>query len=411
MSLRRLALLKHILYAALLLVFLLSATEVGLRIAVLRGALPPGIVPTDELTVPCWQCHHQLKPLASLAGENPDTGRPVEISTNSFGLRGPEIAVPKPTGVYRIVCLGDEHVLAPGTELALTFCERLRTILQPRTSFTVEVVNAGVPGYCPLLSYLQVKHSLLALQPDLMVLNFDMSDVADDQNYRRNTQINDAGVPISCPNSELEPHMASTAQLLDEQFLTVKWGKTLLEKLPIRASGESNDIYAPRGRYAWLADNPPDWDLYTEQALSPIEKLRETCDQSFVGFVVATAPAPWQVSSQASSGPGVREKTGIGKGAVLTNRRPFDVVAGYLEKRAIPFCDASPAFAAADQPERLFLKNAAELSPDGHALYAEQLAAFLVRSVPGIWNRGANESESTPLPPRMATRDSDGLGL
>ena len=408
MSLRPFALLKHILYAALLLVFTVSATEVGLRVYMLRSACLPGTAAVDQLTSPCWQSHHQLKPLQAITTQQPDTGETVALKTNSFGLRGPEIAVPKPPGVYRIVCLGDEHILALGSQQSQTLCERLRESLQLRTQFSVEVVNAGVPGYCPLLSYLQVKHSLLALQPDLLILNLDMSDIADDQKYRRSTQIDAAGIPLACPHAALESQAPTLAQKIDDQFLTVRWCKSLLERLPLHADGDAADIHAISGRYAWLADNPPDWELYTAQALSPIEQLRAACDATYVSFVVATYPAPWQVAPHASSGPGVRKQAGIADDAVFKNRAPFEAVARYLEKRAIPFCDASPAFTNTPHPEILYLNNAPEFSAEGHALYANELAAFLVRSISGVWSRDSEGSPpATPLP-RMTTRDGSG---
>jgi hypothetical protein len=80
------------------------------------------------------------------------------------------------------------------------------------------------------------------------------------------------------------------------------------------------------------------------------------------------------------------------------------LIAAYLEQRGIPYCDASPAFQASAQPEKLFLTNAAELSSEGHSLYAQELAAFLVRSVPGIWKREPEGSEASPPPRPIAER-------
>jgi hypothetical protein len=130
-----------------------------------------------------------------------------------------------------------------------------------------------------------------------------------------------------------------------------------------------------------------------------------------VSFVVATYPAPWQVSPAASSGPGVRENAGVAEGAVFTSRAPFDAVASYLEKRAIPFCDASPAFTASAEPEKLYLENAPEFSPAGHSLYADQLAAFLLRSIPGVWTRDPEGSQRADPPPPMAAREGAARGL
>lgn len=396
----RLAWLKHVLYAILLLVFFACATEVGLRVYDLRtGEITTDVSEAEGLVVNCWQMHHRLKPLANVTAHNPDTGEPIRVRINSHGLRGPEVGVPKPPGVYRIVCLGDEHTLAAAVDRSHTFCEQLRLLLQRRTRLTVEVLNAGVPGYCPLLSYLQVKHSLLALQPDLLILNFDMSDVADDSLYRRHTRIGSDGAPLACPNGRVETNKQSAVERIDDQFFIVKLSKSSLDLLQddSKRSDDASDIHAQRGKYAWLKDNPPDWRIYIQQALSPIERLKQLADRGFLKLVVTTYPTPWQVSPAASSGGGVRSAAGVAQDALFESRRPFEIVAEYHRRRDIPFCDVSPAFKLAEQREQLYLANADEFSPRGHAAFARELASFLVEHLPNVWGRDPLESQPAEL--------------
>jgi hypothetical protein len=56
----------------------------------------------------------------------------------------------------------------------------------------------------------------------------------------------------------------------------------------------------------------------------------------------------------------------------------------------------SNTFVKASQPERLFLKNAAAYSNEGHALYARQLAEFLLQQLPGA--APASPEYSPPQP-------------
>jgi hypothetical protein len=42
---------------------------------------------------------------------------------------------------------------------------------------SVELVNGGVDSYAPILSYFQFEHDLVRLSPDLLVLNFDNSEL------------------------------------------------------------------------------------------------------------------------------------------------------------------------------------------------------------------------------------------
>ncbi len=389
--------------ALLALVLLVCALEVGLR--VYDSCNAHRLIDNaedDPLLARSWLTHHKLKPLRSLVGRNPDTNAAVKIATNSFGLRGREIEVPKPLGVFRIVCLGDETLFAPEIDESETLCARLQALLQPWTPLKLEVVNAGVPDYCPLLSYLQLRHSLLALQPDVIVLNFDMSDVADDYRFRRHTKMGALGEPLVCPHPQREQPTSKKQDGFYHRFLLVWWGRKQLGLLP-RPRNRPEDrrsIDAPSGRFAWLTDNPPDWSMHIEQAFSPIDHLNRLADRCYARFVVATYPAPWQISKTASNGDDVRAQAGVPQDALYQSRAPFEALSEYVGRRKIPYLDTSPAFRRVETPPRLYLKNAPHFSRFGHELYARQLARFLVQHAPGIWKNENSSHQDTP-PPRQ----------
>jgi hypothetical protein len=93
---------------------------------------------------------------------------PVEI--NSLGLRDYEIGA-KASHATRIVGLGDSFTFGNGVALEQTFLKRLQTCLST-TAHPVEVINCGIPAYCPLqeLRFLQKYRS--QLQPDIVLLAF-----------------------------------------------------------------------------------------------------------------------------------------------------------------------------------------------------------------------------------------------
>ena len=196
--------LKQVTSAIFALVALYCCAEIGLRVYdSYCGQVTRRDVYDRGLICKSWDLHHELKPLQRITQLDPDTRQPLKLATNSFGLRGTEIQVPMPPGVYRIVCLGDERTFGTHVPDGETFCSQLQTLLQARSRVKIEVINAGVPDYCPLLSCLQFKHKLLGFQPDLVILNFDMSDVADDYRYRRLATMSDNQVPLACPNPGL----------------------------------------------------------------------------------------------------------------------------------------------------------------------------------------------------------------
>ena len=127
----RLACLKHICFALLSLALLVCASEVGLHLHVVFREQPGEEgEPADQLLVKSWLTYQSLKPSQTVTSLNPDTQSSVQVVTNSFGLRGSEILVPKPPGVFRIICLGDEGTLAPEIEESETFCSLLQGYLQ-----------------------------------------------------------------------------------------------------------------------------------------------------------------------------------------------------------------------------------------------------------------------------------------
>lgn len=396
----RLAFLKHILFALVVLALLPCVIEVAMRIDDWRHS-PSSTTPTPDglKQAECPVMHHALTPLQRSTVKNPDTGADVLVQTNSFGLRGPEIEMPKPTGVFRILCLGDERTLAPGVEESATFCCRLKELLQSRSRLKIEVVNAGIPDFCPLLGYLQLRHSLLALQPDLVIYHFDMSDISDDHRHRRHTRMSSEGIPLACANPSLGATRQSMVQRLEDRFLIVKWGKQQIVRIPAQEneSGNRLDIDAPHGRYEWLRDNPPDLTIYIEQALSPLNQLAQLTSGSFARFVIAVCPAPWQASANATAGDTVRAKFGIPDNTRFESRQPFEVVERFAEQHGLALCNTYDPILQSKQPEELYLRNSPEFSPRGHELYARRLAQYIITKVPGLWIDSSRPSQLQPV--------------
>jgi lysophospholipase L1-like esterase len=94
------------------------------------------------------------------------------LSVNSLGFRGPEIVVPKPEGVFRIVAIGDSVTWGPPID-EWTYPAVLEQHLAPwvldECGKRLEVVNAGVPGY-NFERVLKRIDEYLAVEPDLVTV-------------------------------------------------------------------------------------------------------------------------------------------------------------------------------------------------------------------------------------------------
>lgn len=402
--------LRHLFYAVLFLALLACVMEIGLRVYdSATGQLTRSELYDRGMTCKSWTTHHALKPSRAYLVRHSDSEQKIRVTINSLGLRGREPAIPKPPGTLRIVCLGDEAAFASHIPEAETFCQLLQSRLSTERDATIEVINAGVPNYCPLLSYLQLRHSLLALAPDLVILNFDMGDVADDHQIRCFAVSDAAGRPTSCSHPALElPRNSATIRPVDALLLP-QWARqkvnSLLADQTARVASPSIDF--PRSRYLWLSDAPPDWDEYIEQSLSPLKLIQELVAGQEVRLIVTAIPAPWQVSSTATPGGGVRDRVGVAPDALYRSRRPFEIIEDFCREQNIAFCDVSEAFLDHAAGHRLFLRRTAELSAEGHQLVGAELARYLAeiplgpRSLPNSQAPGyAAEGQGAAAPRR-----------
>ena len=103
------------------------------------------------------------------------------VRFNGRGLRGPDVAIPKPPDTFRVLVLGDSVVEGAQVSEDATIAARLRDELAPLASGRpIETVNAGVAGFGTGQELLYLQREGLAYQPDLIVLVFTIANDAAD---------------------------------------------------------------------------------------------------------------------------------------------------------------------------------------------------------------------------------------
>ena len=92
---------------------------------------------------------------------------------NPDGYRTPAVAVPKPPGVQRIVCLGDSVTFGIPWEMEDAWPAHLQQRLRDlRGDPRIEVVNMGVPGYSSHQAAVLLETDVPRLAPDVIVATF-----------------------------------------------------------------------------------------------------------------------------------------------------------------------------------------------------------------------------------------------
>lgn len=389
---RTLKSLKPISLALLVLVLSPCVVEFAFRIAACRSQLETSEPHAALVTVPSWFTHHELEPLQHVSVAGPNSQMPVELRTNSLGLRGPEITVPKPAGTLRVLCLGDETVLGSAVDEPQTFCRLIQDRLQTRTKQRIEVINAGVPDFCPLLSYLHFRHRLLALEPDVVIAHLDMSDVWDDRRFRRLTELSSQEEPLLCAAPELST--VSVTKPLTQNFLSWQWAQSkVADLIGQKQTSHVTSVDDPRSRYAWLSDENSLWALQTELSLSPLTHLAELCEQKGIRLLLAAHPAPWQLSATASRGARRPQLNGVHPGTLIETTRPQELIAEFASANALPLCDAISMFRRYESVDDLFQTDSTQLSEAGHRYYAAALTSLLLERIPDF---GGSQPDYVP---------------
>jgi hypothetical protein len=370
-------LVRRVIGAGLLLLLLVCGAEVFLRLSELRASrrLVPQHRPSslESITVPSWLIHQELKPLASVQVTQAKTATSHVLRVNSFGVRGPEVDVPKPPDVYRVLCLGDEQILAAHLSEEDHLCATLQRQLQQQTRLRVEVLNCGAPGGCPLTEFLLLTHRLAPLQPDLVVVAVQENDLGDDLAYRRCTRNDRSGTPLACrhpslgrmPKADSLTAWRQEFRLIDVglRFAGDAWKRKTESRSALDDNGAAVDL--SRLRHDRTA---------IERTLQPLAPLAAWCRNSSVALCVCEIrPAGSQAGSSESS------FTAAAKELAAAHNFPFV----NLAQISIP---SEPGIGRA--------RSAAD-----HREIALQLGTHLIAETPGPWSSPYFRSERNAVLP------------
>ncbi len=165
------------------------------------------------------------------------------VTTNSLGFRGAEIAMPKPTGRFRIVAVGDSVTFGFGVNDTETFSAQAEQLLRRALhGADIEVVNLAVPGYETRQEVGLVKRYASALQPDLVLIGFYTNDVPDalaDANSNRSGTTIAAANPVKGQVLHMNPAPTSWVETQLRRSRAIYTGGHALKALLRRGEGKT----------------------------------------------------------------------------------------------------------------------------------------------------------------------------
>jgi len=388
MSLRPITAVKHATTALVLLLVALAGVEVWMRtrpVPSVQVVASTASAIDQQLLMPSAVFHHELRRLQKTSHHSGQGAEPVSFRVNSLGCRGPDVETPAPPGVYRILILGDDSICGSSVAEEETVAARLKQFLSRSTTSQIEVINGGVPGYCPLLSSLKFEHDLARLKPDLVILHVDMTDIGDDSRYR--SLILQEGEHAICSHATFRLQAKSESLLMQftKQSATASWcvaqtRRHAPELLSMARTADQSDA-----GLMWITDHPPDLRLQIRHALEPIKNLQLAVSKAGGQLLVTTSPVLWQVVS-ADEAPDLSRQFGISGATPYASLFPFEVLESFCRAGRIHFCDTSAAFRH-ENAAKLFSKDTLVLSRIGMALYAREIARCLLADPPSQWSR------------------------
>jgi hypothetical protein len=342
----------------------LLATSLGvtfllleLAVRMLYGAPPHWRTP---------QVKHELtgygyKPVANQTAWS--GGAPVR--TNRHGFRGPDWAVPKRPGAFRVMVLGDSLSFGNLVAYEDTFAARLQQALGAREG-GVEVVLAASGGWDTAQELAFLEQEGLAYEPDVVVLGFFYND------YRLPS---DSARPVSLLAEGRVDERPQWLRWMPYRFIyAVKRSalatflrNRLANFLSGRRGGQGPDFYS-----ALIANQVP---LEDEPRIGAVHELlvrmNALCTARGIRLVVAHVP-PINLFWHAR-----------GTRAYVAHLQRF------CEERGLEFVDLQDRFWEETRTNALYLHPwDNHLSPRGHAAVAEEL----VRRVGG-WSRTARGAD------------------
>ncbi|WP_437194398.1 hypothetical protein [Planctomicrobium sp. SH527] len=348
--------------AVVLLALLVCAVEVGCRAWQFSASLNPGVAEfrTENLIIPSSKSWTEVRPLIDIEHTIPNGGS-VRIRTNELGLRGPSITVPKPDGVFRILCLGGTGIFGTDVPEGDTLSTALQRCLIQQSGAEIEVINGGCPQTGPLAQVLRYRAGLQSLQADLVVLCISIEDLTHDTDVRKALRLDRYRQPAYAAHPGALLRNTNLAEEARNDFLCLSWTMDLITRTLVNRNQRPFFIPQEGG--------------FGRRELGVIASLSKMVEANQGMLIVSASPSAWGLEQTRSAMMHQRPTFGDDINRILHELQVAD---------RIPIHDVLPDFCGLPDPRSAFSSRAGCLTASGNDLYARSLAVYLMNRAPNL---------------------------
>ncbi len=318
---------------------------------------------------------HNAKCLLSnqLAGFNS-----IEMDFNSLGLRNREVVIPKPTGVRRVLFLGDSFTVGWGVEQELAFPQVVESNMKSQ-GVNFESVNAGLTASGMGRQYLFLKNEATQLQPDeIVVALYLFNDIAHDA-YRPFLEVDEKGLPIKIGAisafvdskgnlNELEDGMPKRLffPIVNNSHLFALIYDRLIPNDTLKV-----DTYRNQGYVCLYRRTCHELDANWDRTLKLIKAMDQISVE--IGAKLRVVLIPSEISVDRSK----FDKYGFPNIPLLDFTVARERMGGLLDQLGVPYLDLYDAIASASATHQTYFEHDDHWNAYGHQVAAQEISNWL----------------------------------
>ncbi len=300
------------------------------------------------------------------------------FTTNSLGLRDREHTLEKPRGVTRIAVVGDSFAWGFGVHDGQEFPAILETRLPG-----VEVINLGVSGFGLYEEIRYFRRLGIAFDPDILLVALFQNDITAIP-LRDRPEVTDAE-PVPPPATRFiafKRALAERSRLYALVTDAVSGNRTIVELL-VRSGikGELSGVEQldPAIRPA-LREPTPEVTAGWERTFDHLRAFQRLSDSLQIRLIVALVPTVQAVDQRQLERTLSRSRFWVED---FDMDSPHHGLAAFAAEAGIEIIDPLDAFKRAfENGERHYLDRDMHFNAQGHAAFADAIAAYLERNGP-----------------------------